>query len=447
MIDASIPLQVRPPQIAGPMDMAANALAIQGGVQKNALVQMQMQQAQRQMADDQGLREVLSSPDLTMDQAPNALLRRGLYKPAMEMEKALLEKRKSLATIGKDEAETNLKHLGVLSGIMAGAKTPEDFANGLKTAQAAGVPSQLIQQFAANAPQNALQIPSYAQNIAAITKQGIDAMKFRLGDFKDTGGALVDMNPYSPTFQQAMPKTATPGEVLTDTRGKATLEEQKRHNRQTEGIQGGQLAVSRETLAQGGRTYDADRGVVVNTRTGAATPVTQGGQPLQTGAKLTEAQGKATGLSMRAREAADILNQLESSGTFGRVEGKVEAARQGLERIPVIGTAAGNVVAGAGNSVISGEQQKYAQAKRDFVNAVLRVESGATITGQEFDNADRQYFPQTGDSKTVIEQKRKNREKAIEALSAQAGPGATRIPRAKTPGTMSDDELKKALGL
>jgi hypothetical protein len=255
MIDASIPLQVRPPQIAGPMDMAANALAIQGGVHKNALNQLQMQQAQRQMADDQGLREVLSSPDLQMDQAPNALLRRGLYKPAMEMEKALLEKRKSLASIGKDEAETNLKHLGVLSGIMAGAKTPEDFANGLKTAQAAGVPSQLIQQFAANAPQNALQIPSYAQNIAAITKQGIDAMKFRLGDFKDTGGALVDMNPYSPTFQQAMPKTATPGEVLTDTRGREQLTETQRHNRQAEAntVRGQNMTDSRtrEQIAAG----------------------------------------------------------------------------------------------------------------------------------------------------------------------------------------------------
>jgi hypothetical protein len=47
------------------------------------------------------------------------------------------------------------------------------------------------------------------------------------------------------------------------------------------------------------------------------------------------------------------------------------------------------------------------------MTAVLRRESGAAISSGEYDNADKQYFPQIGDSKEVIKQKARNRELAI----------------------------------
>lgn len=61
----------------------------------------------------------------------------------------------------------------------------------------------------------------------------------------------------------------------------------------------------------------------------------------------------------------------------------------------------------------SSEYQQYDQAKRDFVNAVLRKESGATITDSEFANAEKQYFVQPWDKKEVIAQKKANREQAL----------------------------------
>lgn len=77
--------------------------------------------------------------------------------------------------------------------------------------------------------------------------------------------------------------------------------------------------------------------------------------------------------------------------------------------------------------VASPEQQQVEQAQRNFVNALLRKESGAAISPGEFDNARRQYFAQPGDSPQVLEQKRANRETAINALRVQAGPGAANI--------------------
>ncbi len=59
------------------------------------------------------------------------------------------------------------------------------------------------------------------------------------------------------------------------------------------------------------------------------------------------------------------------------------------------------------------KSQKYKQveqAQRDFINATLRRESGAAIADSEFENAQKQYFPQLGDTKEVVKQKQRNRE-------------------------------------
>ena len=54
-------------------------------------------------------------------------------------------------------------------------------------------------------------------------------------------------------------------------------------------------------------------------------------------------------------------------------------------------------------------QKQYEQAKKNFVNAVLRRESGAAISPTEFESAEAQYFPKLGDDAGTLEQKRQNR--------------------------------------
>lgn len=67
------------------------------------------------------------------------------------------------------------------------------------------------------------------------------------------------------------------------------------------------------------------------------------------------------------------------------------------------------------------DRQRFEQAQRNFVNAILRRESGAAIAPSEFESASLQYFPQPGDSQAVIEQKRQNRNTSIRALELEAG--------------------------
>lgn len=158
----------------------------------------------------------------------------------------------------------------------------------------------------------------------------------------------------------------------------------------------------------------------------AASPVQLKGK----GTALTEAQGKATGFASRATEANDILNTV---GNAGKVQ--TGAIKRVAESVPFVGEGLGTLT----NFTQSPQQQQVEQAQRNFVNAILRQESGAAINESEFNNAKKQYFPQPGDSAEVIAQKQRNRETAIASLNAISGPGAKSVsPGGPKIGTVED---------
>lgn len=133
---------------------------------------------------------------------------------------------------------------------------------------------------------------------------------------------------------------------------------------------------------------------------------------------LTESQGNAAAFGIRAKEADMILKGLENKGV--RTGGVIKGT---LESVPLVGGALGRTF----NWTAGDEQQATTQARKNFVTAILRKESGASISPTEFENEEKKYFPQVGDSATVVQQKQKARETAIKALELQAGPGAKLI--------------------
>jgi hypothetical protein len=80
------------------------------------------------------------------------------------------------------------------------------------------------------------------------------------------------------------------------------------------------------------------------------------------------------------------------------------------------------------------------QAQENFINAVLRVESGAAIGEDEFEKAAKQYFPRIGDSDEVIAQKRHNREVVEQGFIMQSG-GAFEALSAQISGASPQDLL------
>lgn len=67
------------------------------------------------------------------------------------------------------------------------------------------------------------------------------------------------------------------------------------------------------------------------------------------------------------------------------------------------------------------EGQLYARAKEAFVNAALRRESGAAIRDDEFFRKEKELFGLPGETKEVVEAKRKARKVALEGMIKSSG--------------------------
>lgn len=126
-------------------------------------------------------------------------------------------------------------------------------------------------------------------------------------------------------------------------------------------------------------------------------------------------QSNAGLYGQRATEADQQINSLISK--FDPTS--ASAGAQGLSFVP--------------NVLKSNEVQAYEQSKRNFVNAILRRESGAAISPTEFESANKQYFPAFGDKPEVLAQKSQNRKTVMEGLGRIAGPMAARSEESNIP--------------
>jgi hypothetical protein len=159
------------------------------------------------------------------------------------------------------------------------------------------------------------------------------------------------------------------------------------------------------------QTINTADGPMILNPDGTVRPITgPTGEPVRGPEKatpLTEGQARAVAFGTRMQNADQILNDLGKSGTNAIIPGANNALM---------------------NPLLSKNQQKAVQAQRDFVNAVLRRESGAVISDQEFANAAKQYFPQVGDSPEVIAQKAQNRKIAIAGIQADIPQSSRNLP-------------------
>ena len=73
------------------------------------------------------------------------------------------------------------------------------------------------------------------------------------------------------------------------------------------------------------------------------------------------------------------------------------------------------------NWMASGNSKRQRQAEENFVNALLRKESGAAVPDQELARYEKAYFVRAGDTPEVIAQKKASREQKLAGLRASAG--------------------------
>lgn len=404
------------------MDVAdARRAALQGQQQQNALQGLQLRQSTQQMAEAEQDRNALQriaagwSADTTADQRIASLRnsgRLGLMTQADALEKASIERQKGSAAAAKDTAEAD--KIKLATDYMRRDRHLQGLANVTTPQQAADWIGQGV------------QLGEFSMADAQRVMAGLQSGQIPLDQWKQRaqqGGMTLQ--------QQAQQRMQEMEFGLK----KDQFGETQRHNKATEGLtaQGQRLADerAREQLQQGrvpsGYRQKPD-GTMEFIPGGPADPAAA------KKASPTEFQGKSAAFGSRAQEADRIITELEGKYSPAAVNGK-QAAGQ------VWGI--GGVLEAGANAALSPDSQRAEQAQRDFINAVLRQESGASIGASEFDNARRQYFPQPGDSAAVIKQKTANRRLAVRGLLNNAGNAVVAQPEAAPAASAASPRVLK----
>jgi hypothetical protein len=124
---------------------------------------------------------------------------------------------------------------------------------------------------------------------------------------------------------------------------------------------------------------------------------------------LLDWQRKNIDFSTRMIEANDVITKIGKD-----YDPNATTIAKSMEGVPLAGWAA--------NKAISANDRQIIQAQRQFANSVLRPETGASISDQEFENTQKQYFPQPNDDDETLANKQNARETAIRGLQVGIPP-------------------------
>ena len=459
-INPNIALQVRGIELQNPIAQYGQIAQLQNAQNQNALAQYQLGAAQRSEETQNKLANFYSqsvNPEtgkIDYNKLTGLLATSGagsqipaIEKTRREIEAAELTAKNTQSQIDERNFGLQDKKLKFAWNAVGSASTPQAAIAELTK----GVKDGVFDMNSATGEIQQLQsmTPEQYQQYRVQKIMGILEAKDKLGFMlpkvarQDIGGQIqtIQDNPALPGYGQPI---AGAGIAKTETFADITA-------RKNLGVAQGQLNLARkkfdfEQANPGFELKEGEDGTFygVNKRTLQAVPVNVGAPaadgaapvsatPLKgKGTALTESQGNATAFGMRMMESNKILTDLEKAGKkdTGVIKGAV-GSTVGL--IPFIGDKLEDVSGSIFNALprvlggLSPEQQQVAQARINFITALLRKESGAAIGPSEFATAEKNYFPKPGDDDATIAQKQQARQTAIKAMQIQAGPGAKQM--------------------
>lgn len=418
-----------------PLDTQAKLMTLSDLGDQQQMRGLQMQQARDGMQRQQQLRNLLGglAPNTGDDQRIGALRGAGYFDEADKLQSGMLTRDKTRADIGKigaDTGKTTAETAQITQTIssrdreaavknVAALESPDQAREALiQMVNSGQLPPDVGQQIHSTIPQDPGAFRQWQVGMLRRIMDAKDAAATLTPKLQtlDTGGSqqVVDMNPMTRgAAPSAFAKTQTPDSVAsndTQRRGQNLSADTARRG---QNMADGRARDGNDIARQAARTQlveTPDGYALVDKGTGLARPAAtfNGAQVQGKDPGLNDTQSKALLFGSRMREADKIIRAMSAEGVQ-----TPSLVKQAVEGTPLIGGALGMA---ANATVASPEQQKVEQAQRDFINAVLRRESGAAIAESEFSNARKQYFAQPGDSGSVRQQKAQNRQLATRAL-------------------------------
>lgn len=147
-------------------------------------------------------------------------------------------------------------------------------------------------------------------------------------------------------------------------------------------------------------------------------------------AKLTEGQSKDVGFFRRGFDANQLLNDPKLEAALGQY---TDNFAQNFGAV--------------GRAFQDEEYQRGRRAANEFLAMVLRKDTGAQVTNEEFALYGPIYIPMPGDKPGVIADKRRAREQFLKGLEMGSGTAAPLFKTAREElSNMSDDDILRALG-
>jgi len=400
-LDASIYGQIQQPQQQNPLNALAQAYQIKG-------YQAQMDKADRAEQQQNKLLQLVGSPEFSrMDAQGKA----GALQGVGDFENAgrVIT---SAAAANKDQREAEKVELAM--AIDRYQQSSGAFAEIAKNPAAAQrILGQMVQAKVID--------PKYAQQVLTSASQAQDPAQFWMQganaaiSAKDKLTLQMQQRGQDITRQNSIDSNATSAANNANTVGATLRGQNMTDTRAREANQNGRIPTGYRQTADG--TLEFIPG-------GPADPASKAGG----GKPLTEGQSKALLFGTRMKESNEILEGL-ASGPDG--VDRPSNFKRVAELVP--GVMGGGALTAVANVTQSDKQQQVEQAQRDFLNAVLRRESGAVIGESEFESGRKQYFPAIGDSDAVKAQKKRNREVAMRGILEEVPDGESRVAKVRGP--------------
>ena len=402
-LDPRISLGVQPVQLSNPLDQYSKIAALQQAQNQNALAQYQLGAAQR--ADEQAQNRLRLFQEAGGDpgKVANALLRSGDWEGYTKLTKGEAE-------TGDLRAKTIAKHMELSKERLSSVRTPEDY---LAWHQANHADPVLAAYFQPMGITSESQTPKIIEQLGqpggfeALFKQsalGLDKAMEQVLTPQSFGGT----NRVISTPKYALPGTTPTAEVVQGSVGKVTMTEAER---------------AADARARQRMAFDIGQAAPAAVEAKAAAQA-RGQASVEGGKPLTESQSKAAKFSILMDNAFQASDQLEKSVGVG-----------------------GKLLAGSSftNFMAPEKAQQYEQAKRNWVAANLRQESGAVIGENEMAAELKRYFPVAGDGPKQVEQKRQARLDAMAGMEAMAGEGGVKAVK-KSRQALGERYQRKASG-
>jgi hypothetical protein len=413
----------------------ANDMAMENARMQNQQNQRIFAQQDREIADKEKVRSIYRESGGDLKTVRDRLYGEGYASEAMGIDKQLGEQRKQNSDISKTDLENAGKKIDLMG---RGMKFVLDNPTKQNALQAFGALRQTgvitedeFNNYTAKLPDDPAMIKNGAE---VLFRSALDA-KEQLSKFetRDTGGKVMTqaIDPITGQVKtvSTLGKTQTPDSIASNARMAA------------EG------AANRAVTMRGQNLTDA-RARETNSPNAKA----PAGYRFLPDGSLEAIKGGPADKKMLSTEK--ITEGMRSTGQYAaRMKAAEDLLGLTTEQAPGIGEKImGALGETSANITRSPDRQKALQAQRDWVRAKLRKESGAAIGVDEMNNEILTYFPQIGDSQSVIDQKKIARDQAVSGMIESSGgayvaPAKPKKPARDVGSRDVRSEADKILGL